>query len=61
MGVALDFLVVDAEGFGEGPVADGAVGVGADGLFEGAIGFVVPEVEDQVDALIEPGLGIGVL
>jgi hypothetical protein len=30
-------------------MADGAGGVRADGLLEGAIGFVVPEIEDQVD------------
>jgi hypothetical protein len=42
-------------------VTDGAIGIGADGLLEGAVGFVIPKVEDQVDALIEPGLRLWVL
>jgi hypothetical protein len=60
VGVTLDLFIVDAEGLGHGPVADGAVRVGADGLLKGAVGFVVPEIEDEVDALVEPGLGLGV-
>ena len=60
VGEAFYFLIVDTHGFGKRPVADCAVGIGADGLLEGAVGFVIPEIEDEVDALVEPCLRFGI-
>jgi len=51
--VGEEFGAVDA------PVAHGAVGVDANRLFEGADGFVVPEVVEEIQSLVEPYLGFG--
>lgn len=55
------FVGVGIERFGavDAPVAHGTFGIEAGGLAEGAQGFVVPEIVQQIEALIEPNLRFG--
>jgi hypothetical protein len=59
LGIGVGLAIAEHQRLIEAPVAHGALRIDANALLKGAGGFVVPEVVQQAEALVEPGLRLG--
>jgi hypothetical protein len=59
LGISIGLAIAEHQCLIDAPIAHGALRIDANALFEGAGGFVIPEVVEQAETLIEPGLRLG--